>query len=144
MSDGPSIRNHRITKTYFRTCSTDKSRSQAPFYLYALRLIANQAEGTFVLLRYFLGGDRPSQTAQLTLSAARIHGISVRTKTYPGWYFKVGSTRAGAAGFKASHLSYTRHTSAQYQPTVKVHGVFPSNRGYVASSPRLQFHRVAG
>ena len=98
MSDGPSIRNHRITKTYFRTCSTDKSRSQAPFYLYALRLIANQAEGTFVLLRYSLGGDRPSQTAQLTLFAARIHGISVRTKAYPGWYFKDGSTKAGASG----------------------------------------------
>ena len=97
MSDGPSIRNHRITKTYFRTCSTYGSRSQAPFYLYALRLIANQAEGTFVLLRYSLGGDRPSQTAQLTLSAARIHGISVRAKIYPGWYFKVGSTTAGAA-----------------------------------------------
>ena len=41
------------------------SRSQAPFYLYARRLIANQAEGTFELLRYSFGGDRPSQTAQL-------------------------------------------------------------------------------
>ncbi len=97
MSDGPSIRNHRITKTYFRTCSTYGSRSQAPFYLYALRLIANQAEGTFVLLRYTLGGDRPSQTAQLTLFFARIHGIKVRNKAYPGWYFKVGSTTASAA-----------------------------------------------
>ncbi|KMS64973.1 hypothetical protein BVRB_040740, partial [Beta vulgaris subsp. vulgaris] len=29
------------------------------------------------------------------------------------------------------------------QPAVKVHGVFPSDRGYVASSPRLQFHRVS-
>ena len=96
LSDGPSIQNHRITKTDFRPCSTYGSRSQAPFYLYALRLIANQAEGTFVLLRYSLGGDRPSQTAQLTLSAARIHGISVSTKAYPGWYFKDGSTRAGA------------------------------------------------
>ncbi len=74
MSDNPSIRDYRITKTYFRTCSTYGSRSQAPFYLYARRLIANQAEGTFVLLRYSLGGDRPSQTAQLKLSAARIHG----------------------------------------------------------------------
>ncbi len=55
MSDDPSIRNHRITKTNFRSCSTDKSRSQAPFYLYARCLIANQAEGTFVLLRYSLG-----------------------------------------------------------------------------------------
>src|SRR5690606_41599564 len=45
--DGPSIRDHRITKPYFRTCSTDKSRSLAPFYLYARCLIANQAEGTY-------------------------------------------------------------------------------------------------
>src|SRR3972149_12035691 len=74
LSDGPSIRNHRITKPYFRTCSTYTSRSQAPFYLCARRLIANQAEGTFGLLRYFFGGDRPSQTAQLEMSSARIYG----------------------------------------------------------------------
>ena len=96
MSDGPSIRDHRITKSYFRICSTYESRSQAPFYLYARCLIANQAEGTFELLRYSFGGDRPSQTAQLTLSAARIHGVSVRTQTNPGWYFTVGSTMASA------------------------------------------------
>ena len=84
MSDDPSIRNHRITKTCFRICSTDRSRSQAPFYLCALRLIANQAEGTFALLRYSLGGDRPSQTAQLTLSAARIHGSTLELKHTQG------------------------------------------------------------
>ena len=80
MSDNPSIRDYRITKANFRSCSTYGSRSQAPFYLYALRLIADQAEGTFGLLRYFLGGDRPSQTARLTLFLARIHGIEVRIK----------------------------------------------------------------
>ena len=96
LSDDFSIQYRRITKSYFRICSTDKSRSQAPFYLCARRLIADQAEGTFGLLRYSFGGDRPSQTAQLTLSVARIHGINVRTKASPGWYFKVGSTRAGA------------------------------------------------
>ncbi len=80
MSDDPSIRNHRITKTCFRTCSTDGSRSEAHFYLYARRLIANQAECTFVLLRYALGGDRPSQTARLTLSFARIHGTKLELK----------------------------------------------------------------
>ena len=74
MSDGLSIQHRRITKSYFRICSTYESRSQAPFYLYARCLIANQAEGTFELLRYSFGGDRPSQTAQLTMSAARIHG----------------------------------------------------------------------
>ena len=74
MSDGPSIRDRRITKTYFRICSTDESRSQAPFYLCALCPIADRAEGTFALLRYSLGGDRPSQTAHLALFPARIHG----------------------------------------------------------------------
>ena len=61
MSDGPSIQNHRITISYFRTCSTCRSRSQAPLCYYTQRLISDQPEGTFERLRYFLGGDRPSQ-----------------------------------------------------------------------------------
>ena len=80
MSDNPSIRDYRITKAYFRTCSTYGSRIQAHFYHYALRQIADQAECTIALLRYSLGGDRPSQTARLTLSVAQIHGINVRIK----------------------------------------------------------------
>ena len=75
LSDGPSIRDHRITKAYFRTCSTCRSRSQAPFCLYALRLVSNQPEGTFARLRYNLGGDRPSQTTRLTMSRTRITGL---------------------------------------------------------------------
>jgi hypothetical protein len=84
LSDGPSIRNRRITKSDFRLCSTYESRSQAPFYLYARCLIANQAEGTFELLRYSLGGDRPSQTAQLTLFTARFHGTVLDSKQVRG------------------------------------------------------------
>jgi len=68
LSDGHSIQSHRITKSDFRPCSTCTSRSQAPLCLYALRTISNRAEGTFERLRYSLGGDRPSQTAHLTLS----------------------------------------------------------------------------
>ena len=63
MSDGPSIQNHRITISYFRTCLTCMSHSQAPFCYCTQRLISDQPEGTFERLRYFLGGDRPSQTA---------------------------------------------------------------------------------
>ncbi len=37
-------------------------------------MIADHAEGTFALLRYFLGGNRPSQTDPLTLFRARFHG----------------------------------------------------------------------
>ena len=91
MSYGPSIRNHRITKTYFRNCSTYGSRSKAHFYLCARRLIANQAECTFVLLRYSLGGDRPSQTAQLTLSDALIQGSSLELKYIQGGISPFGS-----------------------------------------------------
>ena len=66
---------HRITKPYFRTCSSCKTRSQAPFCLYALRAISGRAEGTFGRLRYAFGGDRPSQTARLTRSR---HSLCVR------------------------------------------------------------------
>ena len=74
MSDDPSIRDHRITNTYFRTCSRCLSCSQAPFCVCTRRLVSNQPEGTFACLRYILGGDRPSQTAHLTMSPDRIHG----------------------------------------------------------------------
>jgi len=36
--------------------------------------IANRAEGTFGLLRYSLGGNRPSQTTHIALFPNRIHG----------------------------------------------------------------------
>ena len=72
MSDGPSTRYRRITKPDFRPCSTCLSRSQAPLCLYTLRAISIRAEETFGRLRYSLGGDRPSQTARLTLSLHRL------------------------------------------------------------------------
>ncbi len=75
LSDGPSIRNHRITNTCFRTCSTCRSHSQAPLCVCTLRLVSNQAEGTFARLRYDFGGDRPSQTAYQAVSPTRITGL---------------------------------------------------------------------
>ena len=49
--------------------------------LYSLRLISNQAEGTFGRLRYFLGGDRPSQTTRLLRSQLS----PVSAPHWPGW-----------------------------------------------------------
>ena len=69
---------------YFRTCSTCKSHSQAPLYHYALWLISDQPEGTIGRLRYFLGGDRPSQTAHQTLSLTQIHGCRLEIKQLKG------------------------------------------------------------
>ena len=37
-------------------------------------MVSNHSEVTFERLRYLLGGDRPSQTARLTVSPDRIHG----------------------------------------------------------------------
>ena len=37
-------------------------------------MVSVHAEPTFERLRYFFGGDRPSQTARLTVSPDRIHG----------------------------------------------------------------------
>jgi len=70
LSDGASTRYRRITNPCFRTCSSRRTRSQAPFYVYALRTITIRAEGTFGCLRYSFGGDRPSQTTRLTLSGS--------------------------------------------------------------------------
>ena len=74
LSDGPSTRDRRITKPCFHTCSTCKSHSQAPLYLYTLRAITDRTEGAIGLLRYLLGGDRPSQTTHLALFLTQIHG----------------------------------------------------------------------
>ena len=91
LSDGPSIRHRRITKLDFRPCSTCLSRSQAPLCLCTRCMISNHTEGTLRRLRYSLGGDRPSQTAQLTLSSIPC-GTKVRTLITQEWYPKVGST----------------------------------------------------
>ena len=60
--------------TCFRTCSTRRSCSQAPFCHCTQRLVSNQAEGTIARLRYFFGGDRPSQTAHQTVFPTQIMG----------------------------------------------------------------------
>ena len=84
LSDGPSTQNHRITKPYFRTCSTCLSYSQAPLCLCTRRLVSIQPEGTFGRLRYSLGGDRPSQTTRLTMSPTRIHGYGLDRQNNKG------------------------------------------------------------
>ncbi len=74
LSDGPSIRDHRITMTDFRLCSTCTSRSQAGLCHCTRRPISDRPEPTIARLRYSLGGDRPSQTTHHTGSQTRVHG----------------------------------------------------------------------
>src|SRR5690606_37775127 len=72
LSDGPSTRNHRITMSDFRLCSTCQSRSQAGLCHCTQLAISDRSEPTIERLRYALGGDRPSQTAHHALSRLRI------------------------------------------------------------------------
>ena len=84
LSDGSSTRNHRITNSYFRTCSTRRSRSQVGLCVCTLCTISVRAEPTFERLRYAFGGDRPSQTAHLTVSPDQIHGRRLENQQYKG------------------------------------------------------------
>ena len=64
LSDGPSIRNRRITMLQFPAWAACLPHSQAPLCHYTLRTVTNRPEGTFRSLRYAFGGDHPSQTAR--------------------------------------------------------------------------------
>ena len=48
-------------------------------------MVSIHAEPTFERLRYLFGGDRPSQTAHLTMSPSQIHGCRLEFQ-----YFKSG------------------------------------------------------
>ena len=84
LSDGPSTQNHRITMTVFRLCSTCQSCSQAGLCHCTQQLISDQLEPTFARLRYFLGGDRPSQTTHHAGSRSLIQGTRLDTRTQKG------------------------------------------------------------
>ena len=84
LSDGPSTRDHRITMTDFRLCSTCQSRSQAGLCHCTQQLISDQLEPTIARLRYSLGGDRPSQTTRHAGSRTRVHGSRLDNREQTG------------------------------------------------------------
>ena len=47
-------------------------------------MISNHSEGIFERLRYFLGGDRPSQTVHQTLSLYQFHGTRLEIQFIKG------------------------------------------------------------
>ena len=141
LSDGLSIQHRRITNADFRPCSTDESRSQAPLYVCAR--VARLPTGPRVPLHSSVTLWEETAPVKLPDEHGPAGGLpAVRHDVIPGWYFTLRLAGGWRRRVAASHLCYTERTSGQCQPAVKVHGVFPSDRGYVASSPRLQFHRV--
>ena len=91
MSNGDSTFYRWITSSCFRNCSTCLSYSKARLYAYTRRAIAKRAERTIELLRYNLGGNRPSQTDPLSRSHAGKPAM-VRQPITQGWYFTDPST----------------------------------------------------
>jgi hypothetical protein len=84
LSYDPSTRDHRITRARFRDCSAGMPRSKAGLCPCTRRAVSNRAEPTFALLRYILGGDRPSQTAQLAWFPNRMNGVGLGHKNTKG------------------------------------------------------------
>ncbi len=128
LSDGNSTLYHLIIKPYFRICSTRRSRSQAPFCLSTLLMVSIHYEGTFGRLRYSFGGDRPSQTAQLTLSKS-VFPKFVSIPAIKEWYPIVASTNTGVLASQA--------------PTYSVHPL-PKSNIRLQSSSTGSFRPVAG
>src|SRR5690606_5446208 len=85
--------NHRITMSYFRTCSTCLSHSQAGLCHYTPSTVTNRTEPTFESLRYSLGGDHPSQTTHHAMSSYP----GVRIQYNEGRYFNIDSLTPGDA-----------------------------------------------
>ena len=112
MSDGPSMRNHRITISNFRPCSTRRSHSQACLCYCTPRTVTKRTEHTFESLRYTFGGDHPSQTTHHTLfPLTRIRHppfiflmsnplTRIRHQENKGWYFTVDSPEPSGPGSK--------------------------------------------
>ena len=100
LSDAPSTRKRRITRARFRDCLTCTSCSKAGLCPCARHAISNRAEPTFALLRYSLGGDRPSQTTQLAWFFARIHGSKLGHKYIQGGISRTAPPRP-ESGFQS-------------------------------------------
>ncbi len=140
LSDGPSIQNHRITMTCFRTCSRRHARSQAGLCHCTNLLMSDQ--GLANLRAPPLLFRRRPPPVKLPTRHCPQPGlrVNVRTSNIKGVVFQGRLHADWRPHFKASHLSYTSRLNVQCQAIVKVHGVFPSCRGYTASSQRVQFH----
>jgi hypothetical protein len=116
LSDGLSIQHRRITNAVFRPCSTDGSRSQAPFYVCAR--VARLPTGPRAPLRSSVTLWEETAPVKLPDEQCPDEGCSsVRDDVRPGWYFTVGSIPAGAGTSRPPTYATqdARRTSANLQ-----------------------------
>ncbi len=152
LSDGPSMRNHRITKPWFPTCSSCFSCSQALLYLCIRRVISIHAERTFGCLRYLLGGDRPSRTARLTMSSTRINGFELELQQHQAGISTATPRELAlplpslpAILHRSSQNSLSKYSKAPRGLSVlpRVDGIFTTTAISPSPSPRQRSTRYA-
>ena len=105
---GASTCLHRITRSDFRPCAGCLPCSQAPLCPCTQRRSAIPPEGTFARLRYFLGGDRPSQTLHQP-RFPRWLTSRVRWPRAAEWYFTNASRAPTRAPSSAPTYPTQRH-----------------------------------
>ena len=139
LSHTPSTRKCGITKPDFRPCSARPPRSQAPFCLCTLTgwcpFTLREPLGASVTLWEATAPVKlpawPCLPSGLRRGHERQHHARVvfhRRLPFPH-----------RERFIGSRLSYTYGPWHHCKAVVKVHGVFPSDRGDSASSRRIQF-----
>src|SRR5437764_14142373 len=97
LSDGLSIQHRRITNADFRPCSSDRTRSQAPFYVCAR--VARLPTGPRVPLHSSVTVWEETAPVKLPDEHGPAEGHSaVRANVISGWYFTAGSPPAAAGG----------------------------------------------
>ena len=80
-------------------------------------MITNHAEGTFESLRYFLGGDRPSQTTRLALSPTLIQEPRLEFEQNKGGISHCDSTMASATASQSP--TYSTHVVSKHNVKVQ-------------------------
>ena len=130
LSDGPSMRNRRITMLQFPACAACRPPSQAPLCHCTLRTVTNRPEGTFRSLRYTFGGDHPSQTTHQARSSTfrelgpRQPKGRISTAAPPVLAYRIHCLRPILhIGCPGSTLSYSKGSRGLFVPS-RVIGIF--------------------
>ena len=80
-----------------------------PYAFTLLHMISDHAEETFGHLRYSFGGDRPSQTARLTMSPDQIHGRRLEFQHHKGGIPKVAPPRLASRLLSLPPILYMQY-----------------------------------
>ena len=124
-----------------------------PPFAFALHaLISNQRKVTFARLRYSFGGDRPSQTAHLTLSTDRFHGPGLEPQNHKGGISLVAPHRLTPTLQSLPPMLHMQHRDSLsgcskgprgLSVLLRVTGIFTGATNSLSRSPRQRPDRYA-